>query len=117
MTAVAVSKFIMSHIRDLATKMYGLTWLPCAVRVMSKSTTFTTDHNRKEVSQMTPAEKAVKTREENRLKREAKSQYHRELLEVMIMNLEIILRDETVPNDSRLRAVELINELRKELHV
>ena len=83
---------------------------------MSKSTTFTTDH-RKEVSTMTPTEKAVKTREENRLKREAKSQYHRELLEVMIMNLEIILKDETVPNDSRLRAVELMDELRKELHI
>ena len=53
----------------------------------------------------------------NRAKREAKDQYHRELLELMIMNLEIVLKDETVSNDSRLRAVELIDELRKELRI
>lgn len=66
---------------------------------------------------MTPIEKATKTREENRLKREAKTQYHRELLEVMIMNLEIVLKDECISSESRLRAVTLMDELRKELHI
>lgn len=66
---------------------------------------------------MTPTEKAVKTREENRMKREAKSQYHRELLEVMIMNLQLVLKDETISSESRLRAVELMDEFRKELHI
>lgn len=66
---------------------------------------------------MTPTEKAVKTREENRMKREAKTQYHRELLEVMIMNLQLVLKDETISSESRLRAVELMDEFRKELHI
>lgn len=66
---------------------------------------------------MTPTEKAIQTREENRQKREAKAQYRRELAELSIMNLQVVLADETISSESRLRAVELINELRKELHI
>lgn len=66
---------------------------------------------------MTRGEKAAATAATNREKREAKHQYHRELLEVMIMNLDLILKDELISSESRLRAVMLMDELRKELHI
>ena len=61
--------------------------------------------------------KAAATAASNREKREAKYRLHRELLELMIMALQNVLKDEELPADSQLRAVELLNELRKELRI
>ena len=61
--------------------------------------------------------KASATAAANREKREAKEQYRRELIELMIMNLQLVLKDEELSAESRLRAVELMDEYRKELHI
>ena len=61
--------------------------------------------------------KAAATAAANREKREAKYRLHRELLELMIMTLQNVLKDEELPADSQLRAVELLDELRKELRI
>ena len=61
--------------------------------------------------------KAAATAAANREKREAKEKLHRELLELMIMSLQLVLQDESLTAESRLRAVELTDELRKELRL
>ena len=61
--------------------------------------------------------KAAETAAANRQKREAKNTYHRELLELMIMSLQVVLKDEDISNEARLKAVVLMDELRKELHI
>ena len=66
---------------------------------------------------MTKGEKIAATAAANRDKREARERLHRELLELMLMSLQLVLQDESLIADSRLRAVELINELRKELRL
>ena len=66
---------------------------------------------------MTTEEKRSATAAANREKRKVKAAYHKELLELMITSLQLILRDETISNESRLTAVTLMNELRKELRL
>ena len=66
---------------------------------------------------MTKGEKAAATAAANREKREAKERLHRELLELMLMELQIVVKDEDLSAESRLRSVELLNELRKELRL
>ena len=61
--------------------------------------------------------KAAETAAANRAKREAKAQLKKELLELMIMSLQTILQDEDISNESRLQAVTLMDELRKELRL
>jgi len=60
--------------------------------------------------------KASATAAANKAKREAKEHYRRELIELMIMNLELVLKDETISSESRLKAVSLMDEFRKEFH-
>lgn len=62
---------------------------------------------------MTAAETAAIHRE----RRKEKETFRKELLELMLMNLQQVLKDESISNESRLEAVTLINELRKELHL
>lgn len=60
-------------------------------------------------------QKAAATAAANRAKREAKDRLKRELAELMLMTLQNVLQDDSLSAESRLRAVELMNELRKEL--
>lgn len=66
---------------------------------------------------MTKGEKAAATAAINREKRAAREKLHRELLELMIMSLQLVLQDESLTAESRLRAVELTDALRKELRL
>ena len=66
---------------------------------------------------MTQGQKTAATAAANREKRAAKEQYHNELLQLMIMSLQIVLKDESISNESRLTAVKLMDELRKELRL
>ena len=103
-------KSIMSHISDLDTKTYILTSALSALHAISKYTITITERE-------TNMSKASETAASNRQKRDAKNAYHRELLELMIMSLQIVLKDEEISNEQRFKAVTLMNELRKELHI
>ena len=65
--------------------------------------------------EMTPSEKRTATLSANKAKQKAKETLHRELLELMLMSLQLVLQDESIDNDTRFRAVELMNGFRKEL--
>ena len=59
--------------------------------------------------------KAAATAAANKEKRDAKQRLKRELLELMLMTLQNVLQDDSLSSESKLRAVELMDELRKEL--
>lgn len=65
--------------------------------------------------EMSPSEKRAATLSSNKAKQKAKETLHRELLELMLMSLQLVLQDESIDNDTRFRAVELMNGFRKEL--
>ena len=65
--------------------------------------------------EMTPSEKRAVTLSANKAKQKAGETLHRELLELMLMSLRLVLQDEDIDNDTRFRAVELMNGFRKEL--
>lgn len=60
-------------------------------------------------------QKAAATAKANREKREAKAQYQKELLQLMIMTLENVLHDDSLSSETKVKAVSLMDELRKEL--
>ena len=65
--------------------------------------------------EMSPSEKRAVTLSANKAKQRARETLHRELLELMLMSLQLVLQDESIDNDTRFRAVELMDKFRKEL--
>lgn len=62
---------------------------------------------------MTPAQKAVETRQKNKEKRDQKAQREKRITEAMVTGLLSVLEDESSSVDQKLEASKILNEVRK----